>query len=65
MYFCNQTRRLLENFKGINPCGNNPNEMTSLKKMGLEKEIKNIDKLLINNFERIFNSSLKPMKILK
>jgi len=55
----------LENFKGINPCGNNPNEMTSLKEMGLEKEIKNIDKLLINNFEKIFNSSLKPMKILK
>ena len=55
----------LENFKGINPCGNSPNEMTSLKEMGLEKEIKNIDKLLINNFERIFNSSLKPMKILK
>ena len=53
----------LENFKGINPCGNNPKEMTSLK--GLEKEIKNIDKLLINNFEKIFNSSLKPMKILK
>lgn len=55
----------LENFKGINPCGNNPKEMTSLKEMGLEKEIKNIDKLLINNFEKIFNSSLKPMKILK
>ena len=55
----------LENFKGINPCGNNPNEMTSLKEMGLEKEIKNIDKLLINNFEKIFNSSLKPMKVLK
>ena len=55
----------LENFKGINPCGNNPKEMTSLKEMGLEKEIKNIDKLLINNFEKIFNSILKPMKILK
>ena len=55
----------LENFKGIDPCGNNPKEMTSLKEMGLEKEIKNIDKLLINNFEKIFNSSLKPMKILK
>ena len=55
----------LENFKGINPCGNNPNEMTSLKEMGLEKEIKNIDELLIKNFEKIFNSSLKPMKILK
>ena len=33
----------LENFKGINPCGNNPNDVTSLEEIGLKKEIKYFD----------------------
>ena len=53
----------LENFKGINPCGNNPNNVTSLEEMGLKKEIKYFDDILIRNFNKLFNAKLKLRKI--
>ena len=53
----------LENFKGINPCGNNPNNVTSLEELGLKKEIKYFDDILIRNFNKLFNAKLKLRKI--
>ena len=53
----------LENFKGINPCGNNPNDVTSLEEMGLKKEIKYFDDILIRNFNKLFKAKLKLRKI--
>ena len=53
----------LENFKGINPCGNNPNNVTSLEELGLKKEIKYFDDILIRNFNKLFKAKLKLRKI--
>ena len=55
----------LENFRGINPCGNNPYNVTSLEEMGLKKEIKYFDKILIRNFDKLFNTKLKLRKTLE
>ena len=33
----------LENFKGINPCGNDPKDVTSLEEIGLKNKIKKFD----------------------
>ena len=55
----------LENFKGINPCGNDPNDVTSLEEIGLKNKIKKFDQVLIKNFSTVFNVKLKSKKTLK
>ena len=55
----------LENFKGINPCGNDPNNVTSLEEIGLKNKIKKFDQVLIKNFSTVFNVKLKSKKTLK
>lgn len=55
----------LENFKGINPCGNDPKDVTSLEEIGLKNKIKKFDQVLIKNFSTVFNVKLKSKKTLK
>ena len=55
----------LENFKGINPCGNDPKDVTSLEEIGLKNIIKKFDQVLIKNFSTVFNVKLKSKKTLK
>ena len=55
----------LENFKGINPCGNDPKNVTSLEEIGLKNKIKKFDQVLIKNFSTVFNVKLKSKKTLK
>ncbi len=55
----------LENFKGINPCGNDPKDVTSLEEIGLKNKIKKFDQVLIKNFSNVFNVKLKSKKTLK
>ncbi len=55
----------LENFKGINPCGNDPNDVTSLEEIGLKNKIKEFDQVLLKNFSTVFNVRLKSKKTLK
>ena len=55
----------LENFKGINPCGNDPNDVTSLEEIGLKNKIKKFDQVLLKNFSTVFNVKLKSKKTLK
>ena len=54
----------LENFKGINPCGNDPKDVTSLEEIGLKNKIKKFDQVLIKNFSTVFNVKLKSKKTL-
>ncbi|MED5272925.1 MAG: lipoyl(octanoyl) transferase LipB [Pseudomonadota bacterium] len=55
----------LENFKGINPCGNDPKDVTSLEEIGLKNKIKKFDQVLLKNFSTVFNVKLKSKKTLK
>ena len=55
----------LENFKGINPCGNDPKDVTSLEEIGLKNKIKKFDRVLLKNFSTVFNVKLKSKKTLK
>ena len=55
----------LENFKGINPCGNDPKDVTSLEEIGLKNKIKKFDQVLMKNFSTVFNVKLKSKKTLK
>ena len=55
----------LENFKGINPCGNDPKDVTSLEEIGLKNKIKEFDQVLLKNFSTVFNVRLKSKKTLK
>ena len=55
----------LENFKGINPCGNDPKDVTSLEEIGLKNKIKEFDQVLLKNFSTVFNVKLKSKKTLK
>ena len=55
----------LENFKGINPCGNDPKDVTSLEEIGLKNKISKFDQVLLKNFSTVFNVKLKPKKTLK
>ena len=55
----------LEKFKGINPCGNDPKDVTSLEEIGLKNKIKKFDQVLIKNFSTVFNVKLKSKKTLK
>ena len=55
----------LENFKGINPCGNDPKDVTSLEEIGLKNKIRKFDQVLIKNFSTVFNVKLKSKKTLK
>ena len=55
----------LENFKGINPCGNDPKDVTSLEEIGLKNKIKKFDQVLLKNFSAVFNVKLKSKKTLK
>ena len=45
----------LENFKGIVSCGNKDKGITSLKKLGVELSMKDIDKILLKNFRSNFH----------
>jgi len=47
----------LENFKGIVSCGNKDKGITSLKKLGVELSMKDIDKILLKNFKSEFHSN--------
>ena len=44
----------LEHFSGIIPCGNENSGVTSIEKIGLNIKKKEIDKILISNFKKIF-----------
>lgn len=55
----------LENFKGINPCGNDPKDVTSLEEIGLKNKIEKFDQVLLKNFSAVFNVKLKSKKTLK
>ena len=55
----------LENSKGINPCGNDPKDVTSLEEIGLKNKIKKFDQVLLKNFSTVFNVKLKSKKTLK
>ena len=55
----------LENFKGINPCGNDPKHVTSLEEIGLKNKITKFDQVLLKNFSAVFNVKLKSKKTLK
>jgi len=55
----------LDNFKGINPCGNDPKDVTSLEEIGLKNKIKKFDQVLLKNFSTVFDITLKSKKTLK
>jgi len=55
----------LDNFKGINPCGNDPKDVTSLEEIGLKNKIKKFDQVLLKNFSTVFDVTLKSKKTLK
>ena len=44
----------LEHFSGIIPCGNENSGITSIEKIGLNIKKKEMDKILISNFKKIF-----------
>ena len=44
----------LEHFSGIIPCGNENSGVTSIEKIGLNIKKKEMDKILISNFKKIF-----------
>jgi lipoyl(octanoyl) transferase len=54
----------LENFSGIIPCGNENSGITSIEKIGLSIEKKEIDKILISNFKKIFEVKITPTQTL-
>ena len=54
----------LEHFSGIIPCGNENSGITSIEKIGLSIEKKEIDKILISNFKKIFEVKITPTQTL-
>jgi lipoyl(octanoyl) transferase len=50
----------LEHFSGIIPCGNENSGITSIEKIGLNIKKKEIDKILISNFKKIFEVKIIP-----
>ena len=48
----------LENYKGIKPCGFSSEETTSLEDIGIKISQKELDEVLINNFEKVFEAEL-------
>jgi len=54
----------LEHFSGIIPCGNENSGITSIEKIGLNIKKKEIDKILISNFKKIFEVKIIPTQIL-
>ena len=54
----------LEHFSGIIPCGNENSGITSIEKIGLNIKKKEIDKILISNFKKIFEVKIIPTQTL-
>ena len=54
----------LEHFSGIIPCGNENSGITSIEKIGLNIKKKEIDKILISNFKKIFEVKIIPNQTL-
>jgi len=54
----------LEHFSGIIPCGNENSGVTSIEKIGLNIKKKEIDKILISNFKKIFEVKIIPTQTL-
>ena len=54
----------LEHFSGIIPCGNENSGITSIEKIGLSIEKKEIDKILISNFKKTFEVKIIPTQTL-
>ena len=54
----------LEHFSGIIPCGNENSGITSIEKIGLNVKKKEIDKILISNFKKIFEVKIIPTQTL-
>lgn len=54
----------LEHFSGIIPCGNENSGITSIEKIGLSIEKKEIDKILISNFKKIFEVKITSTQTL-
>tara|TARA_B100000886_G_C20373676_1_gene470752 strand:- start:599 stop:1252 length:654 start_codon:yes stop_codon:yes gene_type:complete len=54
----------LEHFSGIIPCGNKNSGITSIEKIGLNIKKKEIDKILISNFNKIFEVKIIPTQTL-
>lgn len=54
----------LEHFSGIIPCGNENSGITSIEKIGLNIKKKEIDKILISNFKKIFEVKITPTQTL-
>jgi len=44
----------MSHFKAIVPCGIQTKGVTSLKELGIENNIKEIDQILLKNFNKIF-----------
>ena len=54
----------LEHFSGIIPCGNENSGITSIEKIGLNIKKKEIDKILISNFKKTFETKIIPTQTL-
>ena len=54
----------LKHFSGIIPCGNENSGITSIEKIGLNIKKKEIDKILISNFKKIFEVKIIPTQTL-
>ena len=54
----------LEHFSGIIPCGNENSGVTSIEKIGLNIKKKEMDKILISNFKKIFEVKIIPTQTL-
>ena len=54
----------LENFNGINPCGNDHKNVTSIEENIKILNAENFNNILLKNFEIIFKKKLNPIKTL-
>ena len=54
----------LENFSGINPCGNDHKNVTSIEENLNTLNNENFDNILLKNFEITFKKKLNPIKTL-
>ena len=54
----------LDHFSGIIPCGNENSSVTSIEKVGLDINKKEIDNILISNFSKVFKIDVKLIQTL-